>query len=64
MFDEFLSKADPLAVPIFNPDAKDQQAQAAGMKGARLGGMARAANLTRKKRKEIAKKAARMRWKK
>ena len=33
MFDEFLSKVDPLAVPGFDPDAKDPQAQAAGLKG-------------------------------
>jgi hypothetical protein len=64
MFGEFLSKADPLAVPGFDPDAKDPQAWAAGRKGARLGGLARAANLTPTRRREIARKAARMRWRK
>lgn len=63
MFDEFLSKADPLAAPGFNPDAKDPQAQVAGMAGARKGGLARAAKLSSAKRREIAKKAAGMRWK-
>jgi hypothetical protein len=63
MFDEFLSKADPLAVPSFDPDAKDSQAQAVGLKGARQGGLTRAVNLTPTRRREIAKKAARMRWK-
>lgn len=62
MFDEFLSKVDPLAVPGFDPDAKDPQAQAAGLKGARRGGMARAVSLTRTRRQEIARKAAKVRW--
>lgn len=41
-------------------DGKDKAAQALGRKG----GRARAANLSAKKRKEIAKKAAKVRWEK
>jgi len=63
MFDDFLSKADPEAMPDYHPDAVDLQAQAAGAKGAKQGGLARAANLTPKKRRQIAKLAARARWK-
>ena len=62
MFDNFLSKVDPVAMPGYSPDAKDPQSRAAGLKGARGGGMARAASLTPKKRHQIAKKAARARW--
>ena len=62
MFDNFLSKHDPLSMPGFDPEAKDVQAQAAGLKGASKGGIARAASLTPEKRKRIAKKAARVRW--
>jgi hypothetical protein len=62
MFDNFLSKADPLAMPGYSPDAKDLQAQAAGLKGARRGGLARATSLTPTKRQQIAKKAAKVRW--
>ena len=64
MFDEFLSKVDPAAMPNYQRDAIDLQAQAAGSKGARQGGLARAASLTAKKRQQIAKRAARARWKK
>jgi hypothetical protein len=64
MFGEFLSKADPLAVPCFDLDAKDHLAQAAGRKGAKQGGLARAASLTRTRRIQIAKRAAQARWKK
>jgi hypothetical protein len=63
MFDNFLSKADPLAMPGYSPDAKDPQARAAGLKGARAGGIARAASLTPKRRNQIARKAANSRWK-
>lgn len=62
MFDNFLSKADPESMPGYVPNAKDLQAQAAGVKGARIGGLARAANLTATKRKQIAKMAAQARW--
>jgi hypothetical protein len=62
MFDNFLSKADPLSMPGYSPEAKNPQAQAAGLKGAKRGGIARAASLSRKRRQQIAKKAARARW--
>jgi hypothetical protein len=64
IFSHFLSKVDPEAVPGFDPLAKDRQAQAAGLKGARGGGIARAARLTPERRKQIAKKAAKSRWSK
>jgi hypothetical protein len=64
MFDEFLSKADPASVPDYDPNAIDLEAQAAGSKGARQGGLARASRLTPKKRRQIAKRAATARWKK
>jgi hypothetical protein len=64
MFDQFLSKHDPLAMPNFDPTAKDPQAKAASAKGARKGGLARAASLSRAGRRKIAKKAAKTRWKK
>jgi hypothetical protein len=64
MFDEFLSKADPVAIPHYERNAIDLQAQAAGVKGARQGGFARAESLTPKRRRQIAKKAASARWKK
>ena len=62
IFDQFLSKADPASMPDYDPNAKDQQAQAAGRKGGRQGGIARAASLSPAKRRKIAKKAARTRW--
>ena len=39
-------------------------AQAAGRKGARKGGLARAASLSATKRRQIARRAAKARWKK
>jgi hypothetical protein len=57
MFDQFLSKHDPDAVPtIGEPEATIGEL-------ASKGGHARAANLTPAKRHQIAKKAARTRWK-
>ncbi len=44
------------------PREKNPAAVALGMLGARKGGLARAAKLSAKKRKEIAKKAAQSRW--
>jgi hypothetical protein len=44
------------------PDTRNQAAVALGKLGASKGGKARAKALTPKKRKEIAKKAARKRW--
>ena len=45
------------------PPQKNAAAVALGKLGASKGGKARAKSLTEKKRKEIAKKAARSRWK-
>jgi hypothetical protein len=63
IFDQFLSKADPASMPDYDPNAKDPQAQAAGRKGGKRGGAARAASLSPRKRKQIARKAAETRWK-
>lgn len=46
------------------PPQKNPHAQALSRLGASKGGKTRAANLTAKKRKEIAKKAAETRWRK
>jgi hypothetical protein len=62
IFDEFLSKADPASMPDYDPNAKDTQAQEAGRKGARSGGIRRAQVLSAKKKAQIARKAARARW--
>ncbi len=51
-------KAPPLDVPILEYLAK------IGRKGGLKGGKARAHKLSAKRRKEIAKKAAKMRWRK
>jgi hypothetical protein len=45
-------------------DRKDPNAVALGRKGGLKGGKARAASLTPEERKEIARKAAKARWKK
>jgi hypothetical protein len=52
-------KADKIEPPQKNPHA-----QALSALGASKGGQARAANLSAKRRKQIAKKAAQSRWKK
>lgn len=63
IFDQFLSKHDPDAVTEQpEPETKDLKKQAAGRVGGRQGGTVRAAKLSAKKRKEIAKKAADARW--
>ncbi len=50
--------------PLLNPDeGKDPQAIERGRAGGLKGGKARAEKLSAKKRKEIAKKAAKSRWK-
>jgi hypothetical protein len=51
----------PIAPP---PDGKNPAAVALGKLGGRKGGLARAKNLTKKQRSQIAKKAASARWKK
>ncbi len=55
---------DGLALPPVEPEQKDPKAVKAGKIGGRKGGLTRAANLTPRKRKAIAKKAANARWKK
>jgi hypothetical protein len=60
MFDEFLSKADPEAK--LAPSQKRTKAKAAGRLGGLKGGAARAAGLSQAKKTQIAKKAARARW--
>ena len=54
--------AEQPAEPDPAAPAKNSAAVALGKLGGRKGGLARAANLSAKKRKEIAKKAARARW--
>ncbi len=65
VFDNLLDKLDPEAAaerPEPKSKGKDPKAVKAGRKGGRTGGPARAATLTQKKRKQIAKKAAVARW--
>ncbi len=50
--------------PAPRPDGKNPAAVALGRLGGLKGGKARAAKLSAKKRKEIAKKAAQARWNK
>lgn len=64
IFDQFLSKHDPVAMPDYDPNAKDSQAQAAGRKGGLKGGKARAKRLNSERRSAIAKIAANARWEK
>jgi hypothetical protein len=51
------------AAEKIEPPKKNPHAQALSALGASKGGRARAANLTAKRRKTIAKKAAKARWK-
>jgi hypothetical protein len=62
IFDEFLSRHDPDSIAEKPPEAKDPKRQAAGRKGGLKGGEARAAKLSPRKRRTIAKKAAETRW--
>jgi len=64
IFEQFLSIADPESVKPKAPEGKDPKRQAAGKKGGIAGGQARAAKLSPRKRRAIAKKAAETRWKK
>ena len=63
IFEDFLSKHDPESVTPKEPEGKDPKKQAAGRKGGIAGGQARAAKLSPRKRRAIAKKAAEARWK-
>ena len=51
-------------VPDPEPPKKNPHAVALGRKGGKIGGKARAAKLTERRRKQIARKAAKARWKK
>ena len=53
---------DGIRIPSIPPEEKDSKAVAAGKLGGLKGGKARAESLSAKKRKEIAKKAAKARW--
>jgi hypothetical protein len=59
MFDQFLSKHDPDSGVLEEPDTQEK-----ARKLAAKGGRARAARLTPKKRRQIAKRAAKARWEK
>lgn len=48
--------------PPAEPDTRDPAAVSLGRRGGLKGGKARAEKLTKKRRKEIAQKAARARW--
>lgn len=52
------------SAPPAKPDTRNAAAVALSQLGASKGGKARAASLSPKKRKQIAKKAAKARWKK
>lgn len=61
VLDQIIAKHDPEAI---REQGKDPHAVARGMKGGAKGGPARAKKLAASKRKSIAEKAARARWKK
>jgi hypothetical protein len=56
-------EADEPAAPAPDDSGKDPAAVALGRRGGLKGGAARAKALSAKRRKEIAKKAAKARWK-
>jgi hypothetical protein len=67
VFDNLLEKLDPEAAAARAPEPipeKDPKAQAAGRKGGKRGGPARAVKLSAKKRRAIATRAAKSRWNK
>jgi hypothetical protein len=65
VLDQIIAKHDPQAVAEEVKDSgKNPAAVALGRIGGRKGGKARAENLSAKKRAQIAKKAAKVRWKK
>jgi hypothetical protein len=61
IFNQVIAKHDPEAS---REAGKDPQKVASGIKGGSKGGHARARTLSAKKRTQIAKKAAKARWKK
>ena len=60
--EKLAGKPKPEQVEEPKPDTRNPAAVALSKLGASKGGMARAEKLTAKKRKEIAKKAAKARW--
>jgi len=58
-----LGEAEEAAAPVPDDTGKDPAAVALGRKGGLKGGAARAKSLSAKKRSQIAKKAAKARWK-
>lgn len=72
VLDHIINKYDPVAAEsavvmdsaIEDAPKKNPAAVALGKLGGRKGGMARAASLSPRKRKQIAKKAAKARWSK
>jgi hypothetical protein len=58
-----VGEAEETPAPALDDTGKDPAAVALGRKGGLKGGNARAKALSAKKRKEIAKKAAKARWK-
>ena len=64
MMESLLEILDPEAVEASRPKEKNPAAVALGRLGGAKGGKARAAKLSKKKRSEIAKKAAAARWSK
>jgi len=59
-----ISGEEPAAPPEASADGKNPAAVALGKLGGKKGGPARAKALSKKRRSEIAKKAAKARWKK
>jgi hypothetical protein len=59
VLDQIISKHDP---KVASAQGKDPKKVTSGIKGGSKGGHARAGRLSAKKRKEIAKKAAKARW--
>jgi len=57
VLDQIIAKHDPESIK-----GKDAKKVASGLRGGSKGGHARAKNLTAKRRKAIAKKAAQSRW--
>jgi hypothetical protein len=63
VFDQFLSIADPESVQPKQPEPNDPKKVAAGKIGGKAGGPARAKALSPSRRKRIAEKASKARWK-
>jgi hypothetical protein len=64
VLDQVVPDAEPTTTPAEAASEKNPAAVALGRLGGLKGGKARAAKLTAEQRKEIARKAAKKRWKK